>query len=197
MKSSRVWRIIRRVGIWVGSVLAILFLGVLLLVFHKVDAPVVHRDPAAVVQLNARLKQAEGTASPASPQVLRADQTEVNSVLDSYLGPNRNAQGHAAPTPVRDLRLNLMQDRIRMYLVLDFHGKDVTVELEGKLRTENGFLRFDPLSGKVGAMPIPKSTLESSMRKMMNSPEARENLRLPGNLKDVHVEDGRIVATFE
>ncbi len=83
-----------------------------------------------------------------------------------------------------------------MYVLVDAYGKDLTLEVESKLRTVNGAVQFEPQSGKIGALPIPKSLLQSSMKKMMNSPEGRELLRLPHNMSDVHIEDGRIVATF-
>jgi hypothetical protein len=95
------------------------------------------------------------------------------------------------------MRFTLIKDRIRMYLLFDFHGKDMTFELEGKLHTVNGFAQLEPLSGRLGSSPIPKSALESSMQRMMDSPQARQALRLPANVSDVHVEDGKIVATFK
>ena len=186
---------VRQVGIWIGGLTATLALGFLFLIFNKVAAPVIQTDPAAALQLNARLKQAEGAASAASPQVVRADQTEVNSVIDSYL--KKDSQGQIVPTSIRDFRLKIIEDRVRMYLVLDLRGRNLTVELEGKMHAKDGFLQFDPLSGRIGALPIPKSTLVSRMQAMMDSPEMRESLRLPANVKDVYVEDGRIVATFD
>jgi hypothetical protein len=84
-----------------------------------------------------------------------------------------------------------------MYLLFDFHGKNMTFELEGTLHTVDGFAQFEPLSGRLGALPIPKSALQSSMQRMMDSPQARQALRLPANVSDLHVEDGQIVATFK
>ena len=191
------WCTVRRAVVWLTVVVITLVVGLLILIFRNVPRPVVHIDPAAAVQLNARLKQAEASASPTSPQVLRVEQTELNSLFASYLGRDPNSNMQVAPTPVRDLRLVLIKDRIHMYLAFDFHGKDLTFELEGKVRTVNGFAEFEPLSGKLGALPIPKSALQSSMHRMMESPRTREALRLPSNLSDVHVEEGRIVATFK
>ena len=188
-------RVVLRVFLYCCCVAAALLTAFLLLAFHTPPPPVVHTDPSAAAQLNARLKQAQASASPASPQKLSVEQTELNSLLASYLGkaPNPNADD---PVPFRDMKVTIVEDRLRLYVVLDFHGKDLALQVEGKLHTEKGLLRFEPLSGKVGALPIPRSALQSSMRKMMNSPEGREALRLPSNVSDVHVEDEKIVSTL-
>jgi len=171
------------------------FLAFSVLVFHRSEPPVIHLDPAAAARLNTRLTQAEETATATSPQVLRVEQNELNSLVASYVKTDPNG-GAASSSPVRDLRLILSGDHIRMYLAYDFHGKEVTFELESKLHTSSGLLQFEPLSGKLGALPIPRSALQSSMRKMMDSPEARRAMRLPGNLSDLRVEEGKMVATF-
>jgi hypothetical protein len=76
------------------------------------------------------------------------------------------------------------------------HGKDLTLELLGRLGAEDGFLRFEPISGQLGALPIPQSTLETAIQRLMDSPENREKLRLPPDISDMHVENGQLVATY-
>ena len=98
---------------------------------------------------------------------------------------------------VKDVKVQLIDDRVRAYVVFDVHGKEMTLQLEGKLGAENGFLRFEPVSGQIGALPIPQATLEAAVRKMMESPENREKLKLPSDISDLKIENGEVVAKYQ
>ena len=98
---------------------------------------------------------------------------------------------------VKDVKVELIEDRARAYVVFDFHGKDMTLQLEGRLRAEDGYLRFDPVAGQLGALPIPQSTLESAVKKLMESPENREKLKLPEGMSGLKVENGEIVVSYK
>jgi hypothetical protein len=86
---------------------------------------------------------------------------------------------------VRDVKVQLIEDRVRAYVAFDFHGKDLTLQLEGRLSSANGYLRFEPISGQFGSLPIPQSALQSAVEKMMDSPENREKLKLPAGMSDL------------
>ena len=130
--------------------------------------------------------RASGTTSPASdpaaelptPQGTPAEQVEQ------------------VRSTVRDVKVQLMDDRARAFVVLDFHGKDMTLQLEGKLRSSGGYLRFEPVSGQFGSLPIPRSALESAVEKMMTSPENREKFKLPAEISDLRIEHGEVVVTY-
>ncbi len=98
---------------------------------------------------------------------------------------------------VKDVRVQLIEDRVRAYVVFDVHGKDMTLQLEGRLGAENGYLRFEPVSGQLGSLPIPQSTLEAAVRRMMDSPENRDKLKLPAGISDLRIENGEIVAKYQ
>ena len=147
------------------------------------------------------------------------DETELNSYLATHLdlagdgtskaAPARGAQAapHGTnPTPqdveqmrsnVRDVKVQLIEDRVKAYVVFDVHGKDMTLQLEGRLGTQNGYLRFDPVSGQIGSLPIPQSTLQSAMQRLMDSPENREKLKLPSDISDLRIENGEVVASYK
>lgn len=203
-KSASVWRIAWRV---VSGTTIALGLLTLILMFHKSAPPAVQVDPAATGRLETKLQQAEAAAATGAPMELRVDEAELNSFLDSHLAINREAE---APQPVgseptveevqssvRDVKIGLADDLVHAYVVFDFHGKDMTLDLQGRLRAENGYLRFDPVGGKIGALPIPQSTLEAAVRRMMDSPENRDKLRLPDGLSDLRVENGEIVVAYK
>jgi hypothetical protein len=98
---------------------------------------------------------------------------------------------------VKDVKVELVEDRVRAYVVFDFHGKDMTLQLEGKLGAEDGYLHFEPVAGQIGSLPIPKSTLEAAVSRMMESPENREKLKLPSDMSGLKIENGEVVATYK
>jgi hypothetical protein len=98
---------------------------------------------------------------------------------------------------VKDVKVELVGDHVRAYVIFDFHGKDMSLVLEGKLGSQNGYLQFEPVSGQIGSLPIPQSTLETAVRKMMESPENREKLRLPADMSGLRIENGEVVTTYK
>lgn len=97
---------------------------------------------------------------------------------------------------VRDVKVQLIDDRARAYVVFDFHGKDMTLRLEGRLSSSGGYLRFEPISGQFGSLPIPESALQSAVQKMMSSPENRDKFKMPPEISDLRIENGELVVTY-
>ena len=98
---------------------------------------------------------------------------------------------------VRDVKVQLVDDRVKAYILFDVHGKDLTLQLEGRLSARNGYLNFEPVSGQVGSLPIPQSALESAVRRLMESPENREKLKISRQIADLHIENGKVVANYK
>jgi hypothetical protein len=65
------------------------------------------------------------------------------------------------------------------------------------LSAENGFMKFEPVSGRLGSLPLPKSTLDAAVEKMMASPENRDKLRLPADISDIKIVDGQAVIQYK
>jgi hypothetical protein len=131
-------------------------------------------------------------AAPATPEAPAANASPATSGSDQ-LSP---ADIEQARSSVKDVKVQMEGDQVRAYVVFDVHGKDMTLELVGRLGSADGFLKFEPVSGKLGALPIPQSTLESAVSRLMDSPENREKLRLPSDVSDMHIENGQLVATY-
>jgi len=196
---------------------------VLILLLHKSAPPVVSTTPEAAARVEQKFQDAQQAVAQGQPATLRMDETELNSYLASRLVLPGNKAANAtpaasptdspngAPNPeqptmqdveqmrsnVKDVKVQLIDDRVRAYVVFDVHGKEMTLQLEGKLGTENGFLRFEPVSGQIGALPIPQATLEAAVRRMMESPENREKLKLPSDISDLKIENGEVVAKYQ
>lgn len=113
------------------------------------------------------------------------------------LSGSTEEQVQQVQSAVKDVKVELIEDRARAYVVFDFHGKEMTLQLEGKLGSEDGYLHFQPVSGQIGSLPIPQSTLETAVRRMMESPENREKLKLPPDMSGLKIENGEVVATYK
>jgi hypothetical protein len=149
---------------------------------------------------NLQLQGAPQTAASAQQQSDPADSADGNRP-----DPNRPpAISEADPqtveqvqSTVKDVEIDMEGDLIRAYVVFDFHGEDLSLELDGHLFAQDGYLRFDPVAGKLGSLPLPQSTLSSAVGKLMASPENREKLKLPDDISDVQVVDGHAVVTYK
>ncbi len=98
---------------------------------------------------------------------------------------------------VKDVRIDMDGELIKAYVIFDFHGKDLSLELDGRLGAENGYIRFDPVAGKLGSLPLPQSTLDAAVERLMASPDNREKLKLPPDIADLHIVDGQVVVTYK
>jgi len=190
----------------------------LILLLHKSPPPLVEATPQAAARAEEKFAQVEQSVAQGQQATVRLDETELNSYLVSHLDLKTDQPAAAAtptsatpggpgsPTPedvekmrssVRDVKVTMADDRVKAYVVFDVHGKDMTLELEGKLSATNGYLQFVPVSGHIGSLPIPQSTLETAVQRLMESPENREKLRLPPDISDLHIENGELVATYK
>ena len=210
------WKRIFRVIRWTTYAFAIV---ALVLLFHRAPQPLVETSPQAAARAEEKFAQVEKAVANGQPATLRMDETELNSYLASHLAlagngaPNpapaggaQSAPNGATPTPqeveqmrsnVRDVKVQLIGDRVKAYVVFDVHGKDMTLQLEGRLGAQNGYLHFEPLGGQIGSLPIPQSTLESAVQRLMNLPENREKLRLPSEISDLRIQNGEVVASYK
>jgi hypothetical protein len=98
---------------------------------------------------------------------------------------------------VKDFKIDMDGDLVKAYVIFDFHGKDMSLELDGHLRAENGYMRFDPVSGMLGSLPLPQSTLNAAVERLMSSPENREKLRLPNDISDIQIVNGQAQVTYK
>jgi hypothetical protein len=187
------------VGYIVGGIIGCLLLLVtvgLLLILKETPPPIIETNPAAAQRLQKEVQEAQVTAANGTPAIVKADETELNSVLKEYLKGTTNKALADNPAVLRDVKVNLVADRLRLYLLANFRGKDLTFVLEGKIRTVDGYLDFEPVSGSVGSLSIPRESLTKAVTQMVATPTTKELMRLPRNLSDLHVEGGKLVVTF-
>ncbi|MGH9642403.1 MAG: hypothetical protein ACRD3Q_08250 [Terriglobales bacterium] len=198
-------------------------LVLLILLLHKTAPPPVATSAQAAARAEQKLQSVQRDAAQGQPATLRMDETELNSYLATHLdlAGSKGAAAAASATSgtapdgtlgadqptaddvekmrsnVKDVKVQLIDDHVRAYVVFNVHGKDMTLQLEGKLGADNGFLNFVPVSGQIGALHIPQATLEAAVRKLMESPENREKLKLPSDISDLKIENGEVVAQYQ
>jgi hypothetical protein len=218
------WRVAFRIFCWATYVSSALTL--ILLLHKAAPPPVEAASPEAAARVEQKFALVEQSLNTGQAATVRLDEPELNSYLASHLNledssgapamppqgnstnaPNVPSAGGPAGSPtqeeiesarssVRDVKIQLMEDRVRAYILFDMHGKDMTLQLEGRLSSSGGYIRFDPVGGEIGSLPIPRSALETAVQRMMDSPVNRETLRLPPNISDLRVENGEIVLTY-
>ncbi|HTP87224.1 MAG TPA: hypothetical protein VMJ34_09750 [Bryobacteraceae bacterium] len=98
---------------------------------------------------------------------------------------------------VKDVKVDMDGDLVKAYVVFDFHGKDLSLELDGHLVTQGGYMKFEPVAGKLGSLPLPQATLDAAVDKLMASPENREKLKLPAGVNDIKIQDGQAVVSYK
>jgi hypothetical protein len=145
--------------------------------------------------------QGSSAGQPNQPTASGNNGTAVNaapSSSDPLAGINDNgATIEQVQSSVKDVKVDMDGDVVKAYVVFDFHGKDLSLELDGRLGSQDGYLKFEPVAGKLGDMPLPQSVLQATVDKMMASPENREKLRLPDDINDIQIVDGQAVVSYK
>jgi hypothetical protein len=215
-------KIVYRVVYWAALVAVGLALG---LALRKSPPPEVAYDPAAPARVEQKFAAADQAKASGQPAEVQLNPVELNSYLQQNLqiaNSPASAPPAAAPVPgaastpapsglpddnsatleevqssVKDVKVDMDGDLVKAYVVYNFHGKDLSLELDGHLGSENGYLKFIPVAGKLGNLPLPQAALDAAVNKMMASPENREKLKLPSDINDIQIKDGHAVVSYK
>ncbi len=177
--------------------------------FAAADEAKAAGQPAQVqldrTELNSYLQQNLQAAGgpPAAPSVpagnasAPATSADPNAGALAALASNDPQTVEQVQQSVKDVKVDMEGDLVKAYVVFDFHGKDLSLELDGHLGSKDGYMQFIPVAGKLGSLPLPQSTLDAAVSKMMSSPENREKLKLPSDVSDVQIQDGHAVVSYK
>jgi hypothetical protein len=199
----RVFRVVRWVSLAVAFVLVVLLLW-------PAKPPEVRTDPKAAERVQAKIEQAAQTAVEGQAPVLQMDEAELNawiqtnlalqtppqSELPSIPGPSGEPTLQQVQSSLRDVKINLIGEELRAYVLFNLYGKDLTLQLEGRLVVTEGHLRLRPTRGMLGSLPIPQITLDRAVRRLFDSPENRESFQLPPEIKDIRVVNGELIVSY-
>jgi hypothetical protein len=146
-------------------------------------------------------QQASASGNTAAPVTAAPQSALANPATGSSL-PDLNASADGTSieqvqSQVKDVKVDMDGDLVKAYVVFDFHGEDLSLELDGHLGAQDGYLKFEPVAGKLGSLPLPQSTLDAAVEKLMNSPENRDKLKLPDDINDIKIENGQAVLSYK
>jgi hypothetical protein len=184
---ARIYRVLR-------VVVLLVLIAAILLVFRKSPPPVFDTAPDAAETLRAKLVEERKNADTKQPHALKLNEAELNSMLASGL----QLAPASAPTssPVRDVRVSLLEDRVLAYVVFAFHGQDLSLQLEGQLGVNDGYLHFSPAAGKLGSLPLPQIALNNAVARLFDSADNKEKFRVPPEVADIRVSGGELVVSY-
>jgi hypothetical protein len=122
---------------------------------------------------------------------------DPNAGAMAALSSNDAATIEQVQSSVKDVQVDMEGDLVKAHVVFDFHGKDLSLELDGHLGSQDGYMKFIPVAGKLGSLPLPQSMLDAVVTKMMSSPENREKLKLPADISDIQIQNGQAVVSYK
>jgi hypothetical protein len=159
---------------------------------EQLGAPKTADDPAAEVhftsdELNAEVAQSTGSlpAAAIAPAVPTATSSTAPLSPNTVVAPG--------DVQVKDYQVKLDGDVARGQFVTQIAGKDVYVTLAGHLKSEDGYVTFDPTEFKIGDLSIPVSLVNPALQKKLM--EQKGQLKLPENVGSLRVENGELVVT--
>lgn len=209
-KPPSLWRTAYRIMNWATLFILIFVIG---LILRKSSPPQVEANSQAAARAAMKFSQAESAVASNQPYQLTLERTELNSYLRQNLEiagneqsqPQTATQAAVAGEPsvaevqsaVRDVRVDLDGDLVKAYVVFDFHGKDLSLELDGHLSSADGYIQFRPVAGWLGSLPLPQSSLDSAVQRLVSSPENHEKLRLPDGIESIAIQNSKLVINYQ
>ena len=213
------FRIFRRV------ILALIIITLGLIIYNS-PPPNVETTPEATQQAQDKVNDFVSALQQGRGGTLEIDQCELNGWLDTNLAYRDTVDSESAnftdqplkedevspalerdvindaaiekaKSTVRDIQIKLFEDTLLVYVVFDSHGFDLSMELEGRLCVENGYLRLDPVRGKLGLLPLPAGVLQRATAKLFDSPENRDKFRLPPHIRDIRISGGQLIVSSQ
>jgi len=173
--------------------------------FSEVEQSVSRGEPATIRLSETELNSYLASHFSPTPPAASPSQASPAAPAATPEAPTSSTPGAEYPSGedveqmrsnVKDVKVQMEGDLVKAYVVFDVHGKEMTLRLAGKLGANDGYLKFEPVSGQIGSLPIPQSALETAVRQLMESPENREKLKLPSDVSDMHIENGELVTTY-
>jgi hypothetical protein len=178
----------------------------LFMMFRHPSPPVVAVDPEGAQKVGDKFLAAQEAAKQGQSFTMPLTEAELNAWLQSNLalsggaaqtGPGGPPTQEQVQSSMKDLKLHLVGDQIHAYTLYTLYGKDVTLQLTGKLQVKDGRIRLDAKEGMIGTLPIPKATLGSAVSGLFDSPTNREKFVLPPHIADVQIQNGELLISYK
>ena len=198
---SRVFRILP----WISLTVTV---GVLLLILRQAPPLPIQTDPGAADRVAEKMAQLQLALQTNQPHSLTMNEAELNQWMRDNLAiaSTHQAQQAGIPAPtgsdpnvqeiqsaLKDVRMNLMGNQLRAYALFALYGKEISLQLDGTITTEGGYIRLQPTAGKIGSLPIPSSTLNYVVHQLFDSPTNRDKFQLPPQIESVRVQNNSLI----
>jgi hypothetical protein len=177
----------------------------LFMMFKQAPPPIVAMDPEGAKKAGDKFLAAQEAVTQGQPFTMPLTEAELNAWLQSNLASSGGAQAGAGGPPtqeqvqssMKDIKLHLVGDQVQAYTLFTLYGRDVTLQLKGKLQVKDGRIRLDATEGMLGTLPIPKATLGSVTSSLFDSPTNREKFVLPPHIANVQVQNGELLISYK
>jgi hypothetical protein len=198
---SRVFRVLP----WISLTVTV---GILLVILRQAPPLSIQTDPDAADRVAEKMAQLQTAVQTNQPHALTLDEAELNQWMHDNLAIASTHQAQQAGIPIpsggnpniqevqsalKDVRMNLIGNQLRAYALFVLYGKEISLQLDGTLTTNGGYIRLQPTAGKLGSLPIPSSTLDSVVHQLFDSPTNRDKFQLPPQIESVRVENNTLV----
>lgn len=187
------WRLAVFIASGLIGTVVLIALTLMFFAFRVPPLPEVRIDAASAQRFDEAFEQATAVAQSGIPSVVRANEVEVNTKLQQLLQRDRIDPQKAASNVLKDLRIKLIEDRVKAYILLTSNGRNIELQLTGRIHSTNGEVLFEPESAAIGSLPIPKSKIRAAAAQLADAPGSPLKYKLPSNICDIHVEDGKMV----
>jgi len=198
---SRVFRVLP----WISLTLTV---GILLLILRQAPPLPIQTDPQAADRVAEKMAQLQTAVQTSQTHAFTLDEAELNQWMRENLAIASTHQAQQAGIPVptgsepnvqeiqsalKDVRMKLLGNQLRAYALFVLYGKEISLQLDGTITTEGGYIRLQPTAGKLGSLPIPSSTLDSVAHQLFDSPTNRDKFQLPPQIESVKVENNTLI----
>jgi hypothetical protein len=200
-------------------------IAVIVLIIHASEPPQVVVTPDASQHAEAKIQAFQSPASREMEKELILDESELNGWINENLMLKRSQNSPAVPSyrnskspassgkkaagsnafdnmssvqiqsSVRDVKIKLLEDSLRIYAIFDAHGMDLSLELEGQLLVRDGYMRLAPTGGKLGSLPLMAGMLQRVADRIFDAPENKEKFRLPPDIRDIRIDHACLIVT--
>lgn len=195
---SQLFRLVRW-AIMLGCLLA------LFMMFRQAPPPNVAVDPEGAQKVGGKFLAAQEAVKQGQSFSMPLTEAELNAWLQANLTTSGGTApaGGGQPTPepaqssMKDIKLHLAGDQIQAYTLFTLYGRDVTLQLKGKLLVKDGRIRLDATEGMLGTLPMPKAMLGSVTASLFDSPTNRDKFVLPPQIANVQVQNGELLISYK
>src|SRR5574341_90904 len=182
--------------------------GMLFLILKQAPPLTIQTDPQAAEHVTEKMAQLQLAMASGHAHSLSLNEAELNQWMRDNLAivsahqareaglnppPGHRATVQEVQSALKDVRINMRDNQLRAYALFTLYGKDISLQLDGTLETADGILQLRPVAGKLGSIPIPRSMLDHVVHQLFDSPQNRDNFKLPPQIASVWIENSTLV----